>query len=293
MSIAFDLRAIRNLARNCIKALALAVTLCAPDAHASDEASFGRDALEAIRKIYPDRKFRLDPHEPLTIQVKGKGQWDMQSINLDRIFAYCGNVSSGDCIRARDDFLMKVMKPQPEVVKEALRIIVRNKDYVEGVKEAMEKGGGHAVMRPIGDDLATMLAFDAPETLAIASSDDLAKLGLTDDEAWQLALEQTKAVLPVIPMGSLAKGEWAAFDSLDYLGSLLAELDDWQEVSAKVGPDLFTTVASDGLVVMGVLPDGEMLNKLAKVVRQDCESASRCISPHVYRFRDGKWVIAQ
>ena len=33
-------------------------------------------------------------------------------------------------------------------------------------------------------------------------------------------------------------------------------------------------------------------DKLVKAVQEDCDAAERCISPHVYRFRDGKWAVA-
>ena len=61
----------------------------------------------------------------------------------------------------------------------------------------------------------------------------------------------------------------------------------------EVGPDLFITVATDQIVIVGLVPDGKPLDDLAEAVRADCAAAARCISPHVFRFRGGKWIIAK
>ncbi|WP_298195094.1 hypothetical protein [Novosphingobium sp.] len=41
------------------------------------------------------------------------------------------------------------------------------------------------------------------------------------------------------------------------------------------------------------MPDGAKLDGFAETVRKDCAEQERCISPHIYRFRNGQWRIAE
>ena len=55
----------------------------------------------------------------------------------------------------------------------------------------------------------------------------------------------------------------------------------------------FATATSDSSVWVGVMPDGPRFEELKRVVRSECEAWTECVSPNVYRFRDGRWVIAE
>jgi hypothetical protein len=77
------------------------------------------------------------------------------------------------------------------------------------------------------------------------------------------------------------------------LPSLLADTEGWRGVARKAGPALFATATSDTSVWVGVMPDGPRFEELKRVVRSECESSTECVSPSVYRFRDGRWVIAE
>jgi hypothetical protein len=45
-------------------------------------------------------------------------------------------------------------------------------------------------------------------------------------------------------------------------------------------------------VIAGILPDGGKLTGLKRMVSEDCEKEERCVSPNVYRYREGRWAIA-
>lgn len=81
-----------------------------------------------------------------------------------------------------------------------------------------------------------------------------------------------------------------AYEDAPYLGSLVIDTNAWAKVAAAIGPDVFMTVVSDQFVFFGQMPDGAGLESFKKTVADDCAARQRCISPHLYRFRDGQWV---
>ncbi|WP_260581625.1 hypothetical protein [Sphingopyxis sp. PET50] len=117
-------------------------------------------------------------------------------------------------------------------------------------------------------------------------------MGLSPEDAWNRGWRQTVAILPVFPDPEKFREQAMAFESDQYLASLTADLATWQKVSDAVGPDLFMTVVSDQFVFAGPMPDGPGFEKFRQTVEEDCRAQPRCVSPNIYRFRDGRWVIA-
>ena len=66
----------------------------------------------------------------------------------------------------------------------------------------------------------------------------------------------------------------------------------WRGIAAEAGPDLFVTAVSDHFVFVGSMPDGARLEAFKQTVREDCAAQQRCVSPNIYCFRDGRWMIA-
>ena len=95
-----------------------------------------------------------------------------------------------------------------------------------------------------------------------------------------------------LPKAEDFDGRAFAFQLDEYAGSLLVDVETWSTISKEVGPDLMVAPVSDQFVFMSVVPDGDDLEGLKQVAARDCAHAARCISPHIYRFRGGMWVIA-
>ena len=115
---------------------------------------------------------------------------------------------------------------------------------------------------------------------------------MSDAAAWQTATGQTRAILPALPDGKGLANEAAIFADGEYLASLLADTEAWRGIASDSGPDLFVAAISDYFVIAGIIPDGRQLRALKQNISEDCSKQERCVSPNVYRFRDGRWVIA-
>lgn len=257
----------------------------------SSEDGFTSESLEQIRQKYPETAAEI--MGPLQIKLVPKGE-EERHLNLHRIFGYCNNVPE-DCERARTELIEKAGKRPDEATLQGLRIMVRDQeyiDYVEGLqRDAPRDLGMTAHYQKIGEDLYLLLAMDSPDATALVGDSTIKKLGISLTDAWTQA--RTNTVLPPLPTGKKLKESAMAYQEYPYLSVLLGDLKGWEKVSNEVGPDLFVTVVSDEFVFVGLLPDGQQLDDFKKTVDEDCKQQQRCISPFVYRFRQGKWVIAR
>jgi hypothetical protein len=258
--------------------------------------AFVDDMLGRLRKAMPGSELTVEPNEPLVIRVKG-GDWDTAVINLHRIENYCKTASAPDCEATKQDFVASVSKKPEKASRGGLRVIVRDKQYVDYVRnlpdEGAQKGKRAMIYQPIGEDLYAVLAFETTKSIGLVGDAGLEDIGMTGDAAWALGMEQTRKRIPSLPTVKQLSKSAVAYQDQDFLSSMLIDLAGWKSLSDAVGPDLFMTVVSDRFVFVGKMPDGPDLEKFRKTVAEDCEHQERCVSPNLYRFRGGRWVVAR
>jgi len=224
--------------------------------------------------------------------MKHEGKWGDARINLHRFHAFCADATSEDCEGVLANFVTRVTAPRPEPAAANLRIVVRNEGYLNHLLQTQPRDA-LPIYRQIGDDLFALLAFSGPSGVLIAIPEQLRALELGDEAAWALAGKQTRAMLPPLPKAIDLVRDPVAFEDGDLLTSLLADTQGWRRIAEEVGPDLLVTAVSDQFVFAGLLPDHPRMREFKQVVREDCAASERCLSPNVYRFRDGRWVIVE
>ncbi|WP_374530804.1 hypothetical protein, partial [Novosphingobium sp.] len=242
---------------------------------------------------YPTATFRSSRKDPLVLEVSG-AQWSNAQLYLHRVYAYCETASAADCEAAKQRMIAAVSSPPPVAQPRNLRVIVRGEDYIAyaQAKAAKEKQPWFFV-RKIGDDLYEALALDGPNVIGLASAADLRDMKLKPDEAWAIARRQTRAILPPMPEAGYYLMDTVTFEGPEYMSAVLADTDYWQKLRDLIGPDLFITVTTDQFVLASLLAAGPSMDRFAEAVAEDCKRAERCISPHIYRFENGMWVIEQ
>lgn len=257
----------------------------------SPESAFAARMVKRLSAAYPQASFRSSRKDPLLVEVSG-AEWIATQIYLHRVFAYCETASAADCEAASQRMVAAVGSPPPTARPQNLRVIVRGKDYIAyaQAKAAKEKQPWFFV-RKIGDDLYEALALDGPNVIALASAADLKDMKLKPDEAWALGRRQTSAIVPPMPEPGAYLSDTVTFEGPEYISAVLADTDYWQGLRDLIGPDLFITVTSDQFVLASLLEAGPAMDRFAEAVAEDCKNAERCISPHIYRFEDGMWVI--
>lgn len=253
-------------------------------AQASDEQRFAADMAAQLRQRLPGVQV-VAQKDPLSVALKGGGRPEM-TLNFHRVYGYCRHASAADCKVTREEFLDNVVRnpTPPPPTPESLRIAVHDAQYMRQVPVTFSE--------PIGDDLFAVLVSQSRVGVATVPPEALAKLGLTREEAWGRAWQQTRATLPDLPNPATLVHGAVAYVEQPYLASLLVDTKGWGAIADTAGPDLFVTVIADDDVFVGRMPDGATLQAFKQTAREDCAGRQRCLSPNVYRFRDGRWVVA-
>ncbi len=258
---------------------------------ASPESDFAAGMIAELKARHPGATFAPEP-DPLSVTIKRRGKEDFTAY-FHRIFGFCKQASKPDCAAARREFLDIILIDTPPVTGASLRLAVRDRAYIAGAKKVVGRAKSKQfIVEPIGDDLFATLVSDSEKTVAVVNVGHLAELKITREDAWRAAWAQTRAILPKLPTAKQLAKAPVMFQEFEFAASLLIDTDGWQQLAAKVGPQLFVTVAADNIVFVGKIPDGPGLTRLEQSVRDDCAAQPRCLSPNVYRFREGRWVIA-
>ncbi len=252
---------------------------------------FAEAMVDRLQDAVPEGSFELEPGEPLQINVANTPRFEVGTVNLHRIYGFCLEAPRKECDRQISNLVQMVMEEERAPGPENLRIIVRDAEYWGYIVETIptEDLPQH---QKIGEDLYAILAVDYPRTIAVGVSGVMDDIGVTADAAWERAAENTRDAIPQLPNGSTLADNWSAFEGTEYISSVMFDVNAWAPIAEAAGPDLFITVTSDQFVLAGILPAGDQFDELKQAVLEDCNAAARCISPHVYRYRDGMWVIA-
>jgi len=248
-----------------------------------------------IKAKLGDVELRPVEGEPFSLHVKG-GAWDGALISFGRIYNYCQHAGAADCEASKAEFVTRGIKMPPKATPASLRLIVRDAEYVASARALPPGPDGRretTIFEPIGDDLYALLASDSSDAIALITEKGLKELGMDRAHAWALAARQTRAQLPPLPNGTDLGKHAMAYQEQAYLASLLIDRDAWTKIAEAAGPELFVTVVSDDFVFVGTMPDGPQLEAFKKTVAEDCSQQQRCVSPHLYRFREGRWVVAK
>lgn len=272
--------------------IAALVSFAAPAAAQNDAAAreFAEQAIAQMQEAMPDANFEMEPGEPLQINVANTPHFEEGAINLHRVYGFCQEADKKACMGELRGLISLAMQEKPQSGADNLRIIVRDAAYWGYVVETLP-GEALPQHRQIGEDLYAILAIDSPTSIAIASPSTIAEIGLEPEAAWELAAEQTRAAIPPLPDPAAMEEQLFAYEGEEYMASILFDIEAWAAIAETAGPDLMITAVSEQFVITGLIPD-ENLDGMKEAVLADCNSAPRCISPHVYRFRGGMWVIA-
>ncbi len=215
-------------------------------------------------------------------------------INLRRIYSFCQHAADEQCEKTKQEFVDNMTAPARESELASLRIIVRDQqyfDYLAGGSGIEELDIDQVPHRKIGEDLYAFLAFDSPTTVALATKKALQDLNTEEQKAWGLAAKQTRAILPAFPTMAQLRENPVGLEMEEYLASLLAFQADWLKLSDQVGESLLITATSDQFVMVALDSDVSDMAAFKRSVVDDCNQQLRCISPNVYRFSEGQWMI--
>ena len=233
---------------------------------------------------------------PLELEVVSpKGR---QQVFLNRVWDFCER-DRRNCRKEVDSFLANM----PSVVLETtddskpsdIRVVVRPSAYVEQLRKlGADRADYKGVFRPFAGDLWMICVLDMPHGVATLNQAGLAKLHLTEDEAFALGLKNLTATLaPLAEHSHEPKNSPINFATGDfYESSRMLLHDSWSGLAKAMGGHLIVAVPSSDVLVYG---DGTaQLNRtaLGGLVHEIVGKAPKPISSDLYEWTPTGWTVA-
>ena len=258
------------------------------------------ELIAAVHAAVPDAVVTV--LDPLAVKITRQPDIEIR-INLDRIQAFCAANSAEDCAAEKQHFITGMVDSlsiDDTLVATQLRVAIRDVKYVQEIAQLFKNGGGKEKGPPdppitasFAPGVSLIVMADYPTASKMVGGAMVAKIGLNREQALALATRQVLASLPKIPTAEQIDGKLMSFPDLDYGASMLLEPDRWRPLAVATGGRLFAAIPSDNDVLIGTVESGEELRKLEKLVADAYASASRGISPLVYRWSPSGWEVAR
>jgi uncharacterized protein YtpQ (UPF0354 family) len=251
---------------------------------------------------YMGRRFSDSDHAsktvvkgPLTLEVRPTAGGDPHTVSLDNVWSLCERNRPG-CRAEVENFVTGALAVSRSAETTAdpadLRVVARNAAYVRSLQQTMAGSpGSDAVVRPVAGDVWMMCVLDQPRGIKFVNESDLAKLGLTEDQAFARALKNVAGALKPLAGDAQPIGETGFVDvSGDfYEASRLLLHDSWADLSRDYDGHLIIAVPSTDVLIYGKdsgAMDRKVLGLLAVKVAQ---TAPRPISITLLHWTPAGW----
>jgi hypothetical protein len=144
-------------------------------------------------------------------------------------------------------------------------------------------------------DMHIRLVFDAGQTMQSASSEDLARLHLSPEEALKVAISNLRRVYgdpaPLPWSGGLMQVQGG---STDLISSYFLDRDFWRELQAPHPEGLVVAVPRRGGLVYAPLSDDAAVSDLRfSAAALYAGGPGARLSSALYLFKDGRWSVFQ
>jgi uncharacterized protein YtpQ (UPF0354 family) len=253
----------------------------------SDEAGFTDFVASRLRTRLSEAEVSVKG--PLTIGIAGL------QLNLDRVFNFC-HANADRCTAQIENLVSGAMETYqsqhapPE--KEAVRLVVRTTEYVDGARSAPEGTKGIEMQaRPFIEGLYVLPVIDNPRTVRYLRQSDNEKLGLSADQVFELGLANLKQELP--PLMSVAKvaGRKQVGNMVGsfYYPSRMLLVDSWAPLAQAQGGVLIVAIpATDAVFYIGE-DTPVAIDALRTLTRMVLARAPTKLSGDLYRWRAAGW----
>jgi len=257
-----------------------------------DEPGFTKALAKAFRKAMPG--FKVTIRGPLTLNVAGPNGDTHQSA-LDTVYGFCQR-NPETCDAAVESHVAQMadtFQHDKTLDRALLRAVVRPVAYVQAIRKAYA-GKEEPPVAPFIGDLWIVCMIDMPQAISTLGPGDLAKLGLSREEALAIATKNVATLFkPLEQVGQAIPQEHIGLVATNpYESSRLLLPESWATLAAKYDGQLL--VAAPGTDVM-IYADGRQPNAL-QIMRDHVAlvalRATRPLSPTIFRWTPAGWVVA-
>lgn len=257
-----------------------------------DEVGFTQYVATLLRKEVGDDAVVVK--SPLTL-----GLGEIQA-NLDRVYKYC-QTSPGSCQGELDRYVKGAAQVHRErnapPSKDAVRVVIRTTQYVQAAQASAANDGKPAQVqpRPFADGLVAPPVLDSSRTIRMLGASDNVKLGLSEQEVYELGLSNLRRTLkPLMDVAKVAKaGQIGQLTGDSFHPSRLLLLDTWAPLAKEQGETLIVAIpATDAVFYIGEdTPAG--IDALRTVVKNISARAPNRLSDNLLRWKGTGWEVVQ
>ena len=269
-------------------------SLCLAASIPLDEPGFTKAVAKAFRKAMPGTKIKVQG--PLELGVRTPDGATQQA-PLNTIYDFCQrNPTDCDVAVARHVAQMSqtfvALNAAPD--RKLLRAVLRPSGYVDAIRKVYA-GKEEPPIAPFAGDLWIVCALDMPEAIKYLAPGDLAKMGLSRDEAIAIAkqndaamfvpLERAAGVLPGDSVGIVSNN---AYDS-----SRLLTFDSWAPIAAQAGGQLLVAAPAADAVLFFDARKPKALDIMRRTVAMVAMKEKRPLSPQIFKWSPAGWVLVE
>jgi hypothetical protein len=258
----------------------------------SDETGFTEYVASRLRSEVGDSTVIVKG--PLTLELGG-----LQA-NLDRSFGFCKHNASG-CPMEVSTFVRGTAEAyraqNAPITRDAIRVVVRTTQYVQQMQNYLKPGAPSLLPTPFVEGLILLPVLDSPTSFRLLNTEDLKTLGLSEQEAQQLALANTRAALKLKPLMDVAKiasrGRIGQLTGDSFYPSRLALFDTWAPLADAQGGKLIVTApATDAVFYVG--DDSRVaIDALRTLARNIMLQAPHPLSDILLRWTPTGWEVVR
>lgn len=235
---------------------------------------------------------------PLTLIIEAPPAQGETQINLDRVWRRCASEPAA-CEATVEAFVAEMSdRARTDAAPadaSALRVVVRTSDQLTAARgDVLGDPATEIVAAPLAGDLWLVCVIDTPRSAAWLNTSDLARLGLSEKEAFALAKRNLAAALP--PLRSVLRS--IAGDSFGYLNadayyesSRLLLHEDWAPLARQLSDRLIVAVPQSGLVIYGDTGRPQTAKVMRVVAERAAAEAQLPISPVLLEWTSDGWRL--
>ena len=227
---------------------------------------------------------------PLTL-----GLGELQA-KLDRIFKFCGSGASA-CQAEIDRYVKGAAQVHRErnapPTRDAIRVVIRTSQYAQAATAGGSSGPFELMPRPFLEGLVALPVLDSPRALRMLGPKDASKLGLSEQEAYELGIANLRKELkPLMEVAKVArKGQIGQLVGDSFHPSRLLLTETWAPLAKEQGGVLVAAIPATNAVLYISEDTPIALDALRAVVSNVLARAPNRLSGVLLRWSESGWQV--
>ncbi len=220
----------------------------------TDDEAFTKFVAERLATELPD--YTVAPTGKLTLEGKRSDGDSTGTLSLDRIHAYCArNAQQCDAAVVRySKQIAGVIKDRDRPIEPGMvRLAIRPAAYASQVSKQISASGGAMYYRVVAPGLASIAVLDFAHALRYVNNKDLVKLGLSEQQVFQLGESNLRTT--VKPLSEVAPtpgpNSFGTITGEDYASSRILQHDDWKPLSVQLHDSLVVLIPAPNVLLYG------------------------------------------